>query len=145
MSIKNSVEIHDKLESQEFLTFCVSTYDLSTFYTTLPYNLIKEIKKKVTGLIEQTFNREGSLLLACNEKRTFFFTSEQFKRFELWSCQNVCDALHYRLDNIFIRFSSKLYRHFVGIPMGTNCASLVVDMFLICYERDFMLSLSDNN
>ena len=29
--------------------------------------------------------------------------------------------------------------------MGTYCAPLVSDMFLCCYERDFMLSLSDNN
>ena len=28
--------------------------------------------------------------------------------------------------------------------MGTNCAPLVADLFLFCYERDFMLSLSDN-
>ena len=29
--------------------------------------------------------------------------------------------------------------------MGTNCASLVADLFLFCYERAFMMSLSDNN
>ena len=29
--------------------------------------------------------------------------------------------------------------------MGTNCAPLVADLFLFCNERDFMLSLSDNN
>ena len=57
----------------------------------------------------------------------------------------MCDALHYLLDNIFIRFGSKLYRKIVGIPTGTNCAPLVADLFLFCYERDFMLSLSDNN
>ena len=57
----------------------------------------------------------------------------------------MCDALHYLLDNIFIRFGSKLYRQIVGIPMSTNCAPLVGDLFLFCYERDFMLSLSDNN
>ena len=39
----------------------------------------------------------------------------------------------------------KLYRQIEGIPMGTNCAPLVADLFLFCYERDFMLSLSDNN
>ena len=33
----------------------------------------------------------------------------------------------------------------VGIPMGTNCAPLVADLVLLCYERDFVLSLSDNN
>ena len=47
----------------------VSTYDFSTLYTTLPHNLIKEI---LTELIEQTFNREGSLFLACNDKNAFF-------------------------------------------------------------------------
>ena len=29
--------------------------------------------------------------------------------------------------------------------MGTNCAPLVADLFLFCYKRDFMLSLSDDN
>ena len=57
----------------------------------------------------------------------------------------MCDALHYLLDNVFIRFGSKLYGHIVGIPLGTNCAPLIADLFLFCYERDFMLSLSDNN
>ena len=57
----------------------------------------------------------------------------------------MCDARHYLLDNIFIRFGLKSYRQIVGIPMGTNCAPLVVDLFLFYYERDFMLSLSDNN
>ena len=33
----------------------------------------------------------------------------------------------------------------MGIPMGTNCAPLVVDLFLFCYERDFMLFLSEDN
>ena len=55
----------------------------------------------------------------------------------------MCDALHYLLDNIFIRFGSKLYRQIVAIPMGTYCAPLVADLFLFCYERDFMLSLSE--
>ena len=29
--------------------------------------------------------------------------------------------------------------------MGTNCAPLVADSFLFCYERDFMMPLSDDN
>ena len=29
--------------------------------------------------------------------------------------------------------------------MGTNCAPLDADLFLFCYERDCILSLSDNN
>ena len=29
--------------------------------------------------------------------------------------------------------------------MGTNCAPLAADLFLFCYERDFMLSLLEDN
>ena len=44
----------------------------------------------------------------------------------------------------FIQFGTKLYRQVVWIPMGTNCAPLVADLFLFCYERDFNMSLSDD-
>ena len=39
------------------------------------------------------------------------------------------EALTYLLDNSFIRFGTKLYRQIVGIPMGTNCAPLIADLF----------------
>ena len=29
--------------------------------------------------------------------------------------------------------------------MGTDCAPLVADQFLFCYERDFILSLSEDS
>ena len=54
----------------------------------------------------------------------------------------MCEALIYLLDNIYIRFGTKLYRQIVGVPMGTNCIPLVGDLFLFCNERDFMTSLS---
>ena len=95
-SIKNSGEILNKLKSRGFLASGLYTYNFSTLYTTLPHNLIKE---KLTELIEQTFNREGSLYLACNDKNAFF-TSEQPKRYKLWSCQKMCDTLHYLLNEI---------------------------------------------
>ena len=50
------------------------------------------------------------------------------------------------MDNIFIRLGTKLYRQTIGIPMGTNYAPLVADLFLFFfYERDFMKSLSREN
>ena len=45
----------------------------------------------------------------------------------------------------FIRFGTKLDRQTIGIPMGINCAPLVADLFLFCYERDFMTSLTREN
>ena len=57
----------------------------------------------------------------------------------------MCEAVTFLFDNVNIGFGSKLYRQIVGIPMGTNCAPLVADLFLFCYARDFILSLSEDN
>ena len=139
--VNQKCEVLNKLKSREFRASSLSTYDFSTLYTTLPHNLIKD---KLVDLIERTFQREGSLYIACND-RNAFFTSDAVRNYNLWSCQKVCEALTFLLDNIYIRFGSNLYRQIVGIPMGTNCAPLVADLFLFCYERDFMLSLSEDN
>ena len=113
----------------------MSTYDFSTLYTTLPYNLIKE---KLLALIERTFNKkEGKLCLACNDKKAFFTSADHYRGYHLWSCQNVCDALSFLLDNIYIRFDTKLYRQIVGISMGTNVAPLVADLFFILLGKRF--------
>ena len=140
-SIKNSCEVLNKLKSRGFRASSLSTYDFSTLYTILPHNLIKD---KLVDLIERTFQREGSLYIACNDKNALF-TSDAVRNHKLWSCQKVCEALTFLLDNIYIRLASELYRQLVGIPMGTNCAPLVADLFLFCYERDFMLSLSEDH
>ena len=71
---------------------------------------------------------------------TLHVTTETYK-YHAWSCQNVCDPLTFLLDNIFLDL---VYRQVIGIPMVTNCAPLVADLFLFCYERDFMMSLSDD-
>ena len=42
VNIKNSDEILNKLKSKGFLASSLSTYDLSTLYTTLRHNVIKK-------------------------------------------------------------------------------------------------------
>ena len=97
----------DKLKAGDFNATSLSTLD-----TTLPHNLIKD---KHIDLIKRTFQRDCPPYLACND-RNAFFTSKLPKKYHAWSCQNVCDALTFLLDNIFIRFGTKLYRHVVGFP-----------------------------
>ena len=97
-SIKNSCEVLNKLKSRCFRASSLSTYEFSTLYTTLPHNLIKD---KLVDLIERTFQREGSLYIACNDKNAFF-TSDAVRNYNLWYCQKVCEALTFLLDNIYI-------------------------------------------
>ena len=41
------------------------------------------------------------------------------------------------VDNIFVAFAGKVFQQIVGIPMGTNCAPLLADIFLYSYEAEF--------
>ena len=83
--LKIQVKFLKKIKSRGFLASSLSTYDSPSLYTTLPHNLIKE---KLTGLIEHS----------CNNKIAFLFLFEQPRRYKLWSCQKMCDALHYLLS-----------------------------------------------
>ena len=62
-------------------------------------------------------------------RKRFLTSADHYRGYHLWSCQNVCDALSFLLDTIYIRFGTQLYRKLVGIPVVTNCAPLVADLF----------------
>jgi hypothetical protein len=42
------------------------------------------------------------------------------------------------IDNIFVLFGGRVFQQTIGIPMGTNCAPLLVDLFLYSDEADFI-------
>ena len=42
---------------------------------------------------------------------------------------------------MFLQFEGMVYQQIVDIHMGTNCAPLIADLFLYCYEREFMSNL----
>ena len=45
------------------------------------------------------------------------------------------------IDNIFVEFGGRIFQQTIGISMGTNCAPLLVDLFLYSYEAVFVQSL----
>ena len=40
------------------------------------------------------------------------------------------------MENVYVQFEGMAYQQIVGIPIGTNCAPLIVYLFLFCYERE---------
>ena len=37
-----------------------------------------------------------------------------------------------------MQFGGRLFRHMIGIPVGTNCAPLLTDLFLYSYKNEFL-------
>ena len=50
-------------------------------------------------------------------------------------------VLRFHCSWVYVQFDDMVYQQIVGIPMGTNSAPIIVDLFLYCYERDFMSDL----
>ena len=140
-SIKNSNDVVNKFKSKNFQASKLSTYDFSPLYITLTHHLIKD---KLIDFINRTFIRENTQYLASNEECAFF-TSDVYNNHNLWSFQKVCDALVYLLDNIFIRFGTKLYRQLLVFRWELIVLLLLQICFFFCYERDFIKSLSREN
>ena len=84
-----------------------------------------------------------SLYLACNGRNAFFFSFQKSIEIILYGYVRKCVKLWLFYLIIYIRFGTKLFRQIVGIPMDTNCALLVAHLSLFRYERDFMMSLSE--
>jgi hypothetical protein len=51
---------------------------------------------------------------------------------------DIFNILEFFIDNIFAMFGGRIFQQQVGIPMGTNCAPLLADLFLYLYEADFI-------
>ena len=45
------------------------------------------------------------------------------------------------MENIYVQFDGMVYQQIEGVPMGTNCAPLIADLYLYCNERDFISDL----
>ena len=86
------------------------------------------IKDKLIDLINRTFIRENTQYLACNEECAFF-TSDVYKNHYLWSCQKVCDALVYLLDNILL----DLELNFIDKLLVFRWEQIVLLLLQICF------------
>ena len=55
-----------------------------------------------------------------------------------YSEESICKMIEFLIDNIYVTFGGLHFRQVIGIPMGTNCAPLLADLFLYSYESEFL-------
>ena len=51
--------------------------------------------------------------------------------------------VEFLIDNIFVTFGGCLFRQVIGIPVGTNWAPLLADLFLYSYESEFLDNMKE--
>ena len=89
-----------------------------------------------------TFNRSAHCTQVSDQcPLGLLFNNKKYDSYKCWSCTELCESVTFLMENIFVQFDGIVYQQIVGIPMGTNCAPLIADLFLYCYEKDFMSDL----
>ena len=48
--------------------------------------------------------------------------------------KKVIRIMNWLIDNIYVTFGDQLFRQVIGIPMGTDCAPFLANLFLYSYE-----------
>ena len=86
------------------------------------------------------YNIESKTYL-CTSDKVGFFRNKMFGSYKCWTCAELCEAFTFLMENIYVQFEGMVYQQIVGILKGTNGAPLMADLFLFCYERDFMSNL----
>ena len=56
----------------------------------------------------------------------------------LYTADQICRMVEFLIGNIFVKFGGCLFRQVIGIPIGTNCAPLLADLFLYSHENEFL-------
>ena len=138
--LKNSKDLLDNLKSRSFSQVSsIKTFDFSTLYTTLPHD---KLKTRLKETIHKAFSHRnyGSKFVVLGYNSTYFSNKIQ-KGKTCYSEEQVISMLEFLIDNIFISFEGTLFQQVVGIPMGTNCAPLLADLFLYSYESEFLQKL----
>ena len=99
-------EVLNKLKCRGFRATSLSTYDSSTLYTTLPHDLIKD---KLLDLIEWAFKWALKTMVhfIWHVMTERLFSLPLTKVGTHFGHVRMC-ALSYLLDNIYIRFGTKL-------------------------------------
>ena len=67
-----------------------------------------------------------------------YFTSDPLNDDNKYTANDICKMIEFLVDNIYVRFGRQVFRQMVDIPMGTNYAPLLADLFLYSYENEFL-------
>ena len=139
--LKNSSELLQKMNSFHYPNIA----SIQMLYTSIPH---QKLKDRMHMLVNQTFlYKNGSRRykhLVVNGNGTFF-TNEETSASKKNDETLICQMTHFLIDNIYIKIGNHLFRQCIGIPVGTNCAPLLANLFLYSYEVEFLRSLKKSN
>lgn len=112
----------------------VKTFDFETLYTSIPQD---KLKNEISTLIKNFFVLKKKRFISVSGKHAYLALKRSKSGFSV-SFNQLIYCINYLIDNSYVTYREKVYRQTLGIPMGTNCAPYLANLFLHCYEAKFI-------
>ena len=100
------------------------------------------MKSRISNLVHNAFRKKDGSVRYTHIKGTRakgYFTHDINSGGDaMYTADDICRMIEFLIDNIFVQVGGRLYHQMIGIPMGTNCAPLLADLFLYSYENEFV-------
>ena len=113
----------------------VATYDFEKLYTNLD---IEDIAEALSEVIKIGFGYRSRFIKITNFN-AFWSTSKVDQ--STISVEELTDMLNFLINNSFFIMGNSVFRQKIGIPMGTDCAPFIANLFLFRYEFNYMMKL----
>ena len=121
----------------------ISTWDFSMLYTKIPLDKLKDqvakFVRKIYAIISQS--KKSDFITTSEKSKTAYFNKSRSKINVSYSVDELIQKINCIIDNSYILYRGKVYRQKIGIPMGTNCAPYLANIFLHTYEYDYLEKL----
>ena len=93
----------------------------------LPF-LTSSFAKNYVGLSKKRLKAKHILSLVY--KNNASWTNSPKKHTQHLDCNEIIRLMNWLLDNIYVSYGDQLFRQVIGIPMGTDCAPFLANLFL---------------
>ena len=136
--VDNSVEVIEKINkiNERKNVKNIRTYDFSTLYTSIPHT---KLKQQMKWVISQAFNDKARKFIRIGNVSAHWNKSRGKTKY-CWDKDELIKHVSWLIDNIYVVCGDSLFKQKIGIPMGTDCAPFLANLFLFAYEFKWLLN-----
>ena len=123
----------------------VHSYDFSNLYTSIPHTKLIDC---ISKFVNKVFKSKNDQTFITVNKSTAYFAKSRTKSSSAisYSAKELIQHISFIINNSFVVYKGKVFRQIIGIPMGTNCAPHLANIFLHIFECEFIeRAIKDGN
>ena len=127
--------------NQRRLAQSVHSFDFKNLYTKLPHG---SIKQELEWVVDQAFafsKKKNYPFLKVTPNSVAFRKTNKTGKGKVLSKERLKTMISFLIDNLFLGVGEKVFRQCIGIPMGTDCAPFIANLYLFAYEYKYLNNL----